>query len=98
MPGPPQHPGSQRSSSSSSQPTSQPPPGQGGQAPQGGSPTNEQLIQYMMISKGMNREAASEELFENPDPIKQEYAKLQQIMCSQSGQGGQSGGSSGSGG
>lgn len=80
-----------------SQPGSQ---GQGGQQQQGssGPPTNEQLTQYLMIAKGLNRETAGQELAADPDSVKQEFEKVKQLMQSggqqaqpQAGQGGQGG-------
>lgn len=69
-------------------------PQQGGQGQQGGAsgpPTNEQLTQYMMLAKGMNRETASQELAADPDRIKQEFEKVKQLV-EQGGSGGGQGG------
>lgn len=54
---------------------------QSGGSSSGGPPTTEQLLQYMMLAKGLNRETASEELAQDPDKIKAEYQKVQQLVC-----------------
>ena len=52
-----------------------------------GPPTPEQLTQYLMIAKGLNREIAGQEVAADPDTITAQYMKVKQLIES-GGQGG----------
>lgn len=54
----------------------------GGGQQQAGPPTNEQMIQFLMVAKGLNRETAGQEVAADPDSIKQVYQKVKQLMQS----------------
>lgn len=54
--------------------------GQQGGGAASGPPTNEQLLQFMMIAKGMTRETAGEALAADPDSIKAQFQKVKQLM------------------
>jgi hypothetical protein len=51
---------------------------QGGQ--QSGPPSNEQLTQFLMVAKGLNREAAALEIATNADEVKQQFQKVKQLV------------------
>lgn len=64
---------------------------------QSGPPTQEQLLQYLMLAKGMNRETAGQELTANSDQVEQEFQKMKKLVESAGQQSGSESGSSHSG-
>ena len=47
---------------------------------QSGPPSNEQLTQFLMIARGLNREVAGQEVAADPDTITVQYLKVKQLV------------------
>ena len=47
---------------------------------QSGPPSNEQLTQFLMIARGLNREVAGQEVAADPDTITVQYQKVKQLI------------------
>jgi hypothetical protein len=50
------------------------------QKQQQGPPSNEQLTQFLMMTKGLNREGATTEVMADPEKIKADFEKLKKFM------------------
>jgi hypothetical protein len=50
------------------------------QTQQQGPPSNEQLAQFLMLSKGLNRESATLEVMSDPEKIQGEFQKMKQLI------------------
>jgi hypothetical protein len=64
----------------------------------GGAPSNEQLTQFLELTRGLNREAATQELMADPDKVKEQFDKVKQLVegSGEPASGGSSSSSSGS--
>ena len=47
---------------------------------QSGPPSTEQLTQYLMITRGLNREIAGQEVAADPDTITAQYMKVKALI------------------